>query len=79
MLYFISDRDGSRCIWAQPLDPLSKRPVGEAFEVFGVHDARRSLMRRALFGDVGLSVARDKLVFSMDEISGNIWMLEPQE
>jgi WD40-like Beta Propeller Repeat len=29
LLYFWSDRDGSPCLWAQPLDPSSKRPAGQ--------------------------------------------------
>jgi Tol biopolymer transport system component len=30
-LYFLSERDGFRCIWGQALDPLTKRPVGPPF------------------------------------------------
>jgi Tol biopolymer transport system component len=40
LLYFISSRDGAQCIWAQRLDPASKRPVGEAFAVYHIHGAR---------------------------------------
>ena len=31
MLYFISNRDGSTCLWAIRLDPISKKPAGEPF------------------------------------------------
>src|SRR3954449_7230618 len=35
-VYFTSTRDGYLCIWAQKLDPVTKRPVGDpvAFEHF---------------------------------------------
>ena len=29
LLYFLSERDNYQCIWAQPLDPPTKRPRGE--------------------------------------------------
>ena len=31
ILYFLSEREGFRCIWAQPLDPSTKQPRGAAF------------------------------------------------
>jgi Tol biopolymer transport system component len=36
-LYFTSRRDGHGCIWGQKLDPISRRPVGEAFAVHHLH------------------------------------------
>jgi hypothetical protein len=74
LLYFFSERDGFRCFWAQRLDPASKRPVGPAFEVQAFHQARRSLMAFREIIDIGFSVARDRIVFSMPEYTGNIWM-----
>ena len=71
-LYFVSQRDGFRCIWAQHLD-AQKRPMGSAFAVFHAHESRRS-MSSVGPGDLGISVARDKIVFNMDERTGNIWM-----
>jgi len=77
LLYFVSDRDGSTCIWAQKLNQATKRPEGPPFEVYAVHDARNDIVSRAGPGRVGLSVISDQVVFSMDELGGNIWMLEP--
>ena len=74
LLYFLSEREGFRCIWAQRLDPATTHPSGAAFPVRHFHTSRRSLMT---IGDplfVGMSVAVDKLVFSMTERTGNIWM-----
>jgi serine/threonine protein kinase/Tol biopolymer transport system component len=74
LLYFISDRDGFRCFWAQALDPATKRPAKSPFAVQHFHTARRSLVTMDEIAAIGLSVAKDKLVFSMQENAGNIWL-----
>jgi Tol biopolymer transport system component len=76
LLYFLSYRDGSRCIWAQPLDHATKQPVGLPISVLHIHSARRSLQTSRSSGEMGMSLTRDALVFSMREITGNIWMAE---
>ena len=43
MLYFLSEREGFRCIWAQPLDPSTKQPRGAPFAVAHFHRISRSL------------------------------------
>ena len=79
LLYYQSIRDGFRCIWAQRLDRDTKRPVGEPFGVYHSHSARRSIGNIAGPQQVWVSIARDKMVFSMREITGNIWMMERVE
>jgi hypothetical protein len=74
-LFFISARDGFHCLWAQRLDPPTKKPRGESFDLAHFHAASRSLAyvgggRRRLVS------ARDKLVFAMADRSGNLWMSE---
>ena len=78
LLYFISDRDGFRCIWAQRLDPDTKRPVGEPFDVKHFHRARLSMLNVNL-ALLEISVARDRMVFCLGERTGNIWMAELTE
>ena len=76
LLYFMSDRDGYSCIWAQHLEPATKKPVGQPFEVYPMHETQR------YFGNAGvhtMSVAPDRIVFNLSEYTGNIWMMEPQE
>jgi tricorn protease-like protein len=76
-LYFLSERDGFRCIWARPLDPATKRPTGEAFAVRHFHSARFSLRHVGSQGfRTGLSAGEGALVFSMGELKGNVWMEE---
>jgi len=79
LLYVISDRDGFRCFWAQRLDPATKRPKGPAFAVQHFHTARRSLATMDEIAAIGLSVASDKLVFSMQENVANIWLAKLEQ
>jgi Tol biopolymer transport system component/tRNA A-37 threonylcarbamoyl transferase component Bud32 len=72
-IYFVSGRDAFRCIWGQRLDPRTKRISGEPFPVAHFHQARRSL-RVFDSGEIGLAVARDKIVIAEAEKTGNVWM-----
>src|SRR5262249_38254704 len=73
LLYFFSARDGFRCIWAQRLDPATKRPVGPPVSILHLHSGRRS-MTNVNISLLGISVARDKLVLPLGEVTGDIWM-----
>ncbi len=75
-IYFLSDRDGFRCIWARNLDPKSKEPRGSPYPVLHLHDARLSLSHIANTGQVGISARGENLIFSMGELTGNLWMTE---
>ena len=74
VLYYISERDGFRCIWAQRLEGPSKKAAGEAFAVAHFHSARRSLFGLGDVGAIGLAAVPGKLIFSLSEVSGNVWM-----
>jgi serine/threonine protein kinase len=73
LLYFISSRDGFLCLWAQPLDPVSKRPAGPPFGVSHFHDAGRSMMNVSM-STLEPSVARDQVTLNLGEVTGNIWL-----
>jgi hypothetical protein len=75
-IYFISDRDGFRCVWARRVDASSKRPLGMPFAVRHFHQWRLSPVSSLAL--IELSVARDKLVLPLQEQTGSIWMLEPE-
>jgi Tol biopolymer transport system component len=72
LLYFVSSRDNYQCIWAQPLDPATKRPRGEPMAVYHSHEARRML--NPLGGAPAMGGGR--MVFALSEQSGNIWLAE---
>jgi len=71
LIYFTSDRDGFRCIWARRLDAITKRPIGESFPIRHFHSARQSLQPGRF---PGLSAAADRLAFTLTEASANIWL-----
>lgn len=68
VIYFSSDRDGSICLWAQRLDPATKRPSGAPEALLHEHSAARSI--------TGFSLARDRLAVTMVERTGSIWMAD---
>ncbi len=76
LVYFTSDRDGFRCIWARRFDPTAKRPVGEVFPVTHFHSMDLSLSGLSL-NEFELSVGPGQLVFPLLKQSGNVWMLQP--
>ena len=75
LLYFWSDRDGSPCLWAQPLNAVSKRPSGAPSAIYHFHS--RGLSWKNLYlGEPGIAIAHDRLVFNLGEHTGNIWLTE---
>ena len=76
LLYFLSDRDGFRCIWAQPLHPASKRPNGAPFGVYHLHQSSFSALTSVGRGpwNVGLSVGGDRLIVSLSQIKSDVWL-----
>jgi Tol biopolymer transport system component/predicted Ser/Thr protein kinase len=76
MVYFLSDRDGFRCIWARRFNPASRQAEGEVFPIQHFHRIRLSLSNLSL-SEFELDTAPGRLVFPLAEISGNIWMINP--
>jgi eukaryotic-like serine/threonine-protein kinase len=79
LLYFLSERDGFRCIWAQRLDVATRHPRGEPFAVHHFHQARTAFDAQDFIG-LHLSIGPESLVFTNRERTGNIWLatLEPR-
>src|SRR5262249_30783810 len=77
LVYYFSDRDGFRCIWARRLAAGTKKPSGDPIAVYHSHTTRLSL-RNENYGTLALAMSRDKLAFTMNEQTGNIWMMQPK-
>jgi len=75
LLYFFSDRDGFRCLWAQRLDPAGRPLPDGLMEVQHLHRAQLSASDLPAF-QMGLAVSRNRIVFTLNQRSGNIWMGE---
>jgi Tol biopolymer transport system component len=72
LIYYVSDRDGFRCIWAQRLDSATKQPIGPPVPVQHFHSRHQAIANMNLFA-IDLALARDKLFFNIGELKGNIW------
>jgi Tol biopolymer transport system component len=75
LVYFISNRDGQRCVWARRFE--EGRAAGEPFAVHHFHDARRSPANTAPQAR-DLFVGRDQMVIGVGEVSGSLWMIDPR-
>lgn len=75
VLYFLSDRDGHRCVWAQRIDPESGRAIGQPFAIGHFHSPELSIPIQSPAW-AGLSVLPDKLLLAIKQTSGNIWSLQ---
>jgi serine/threonine protein kinase/Tol biopolymer transport system component len=76
LIYFLSDRDGSRCIWAQRVDPASRQASGAPFAVHHVHQIRSNLEMIVDPARVGLSVAGGQMFYASFELHSNVWLAE---
>jgi eukaryotic-like serine/threonine-protein kinase len=70
VLYFFSDRDGFRCVWAQPLAPDGK-PAGPQTAAFHNH-------RGGLTVGIGMNLWAGGKTFYMllSEMKGNVWSIQ---
>lgn len=75
LLYFLSDRDGNFCLWAQHLDGNTKRPIGAPFPLYHFHNSRFAMINVGTAA-LEIDVARDKLVMGVGELTGNVWGLK---
>jgi hypothetical protein len=74
-IYFLSDRDGFQCIWAQRVDLATAQPIKSPIAVAHFHHARQIIQSPSGYaGDIGLSVAKDSLVLMIAERHANIWL-----
>ena len=78
-IYFLSDRDGSRCVWAQRVDPSTGRAAGAPFAAYHMHQVRYNLSDVGDPAGVGLSVANGQLFYAAFELQSNVWMAERRQ
>jgi len=74
LIYFTSDRDGYRCIWAQRLTG-DMHPSGSPFVVRHFHSQRRSLANLPI-GRMSLDAGSGVLVFNQGEYTGTLWLYD---
>jgi len=70
-IYFLSSRSGFMNVWGIRVNPAKGEPVGEPFRVTSFESPAQMVQ-----GLQEISVAQDRLVVPVTEVTGNIWMLE---
>jgi len=75
LLYFVSDRDGHFCLWAQRLGSRTKRLIGTPFPLYHFHNSRLA-MSNVGTSELEIDVTRDRIVMGLGELTGNIWSLK---
>lgn len=76
-LYYLARRDGQLCVWAQRLSAGTGRPAGEPVAIHHLHQPGGSF---GMWGAVRfLMSARDKLVFPVWTITGNLWRTKVEQ
>jgi serine/threonine protein kinase/Tol biopolymer transport system component len=76
-LYFISEKNDRASVFAQELDPHTKRTIGAAREVYFSQDSRFALNYPKGLGTIGVAV--DKIVFMASKVEGNIYVATPKK
>jgi Tol biopolymer transport system component/DNA-binding winged helix-turn-helix (wHTH) protein len=73
-IYFVSGRGGFFNVWGTRFDPVKGKPVGDAFQVTSFKSP--TLMVPEQIAPVELSVTQDRLVVTVAQVSGSIWVLD---
>jgi serine/threonine protein kinase len=73
-LYFLDRRDGFTCVWTRKWNNATAKPEGEAQPVQHFHEARMGPLLSVNRGPryIGLSVANDRLVLALSDITSEI-------
>jgi eukaryotic-like serine/threonine-protein kinase len=69
-IYFFSDRDGFRCIWFARFE---NGRASAAMPLRHFHTQRQNLNNIPI-STLQLAASRDRLVFDLNELTGNIWL-----
>ncbi|MGA9811985.1 MAG: winged helix-turn-helix domain-containing protein [Terriglobales bacterium] len=74
-IYFISGRGGFFNVWGIHFDSSKGKPIGEPFQVTRFESPSLMIPQQLIEG-LGFSVSQSKLVLTMEDLSGSIWVLE---
>jgi len=74
VIYFLSERSGLFNVWGVHFDPGKGSPVGEPVPVTALDNP--NLMVPKSIEQVGLALTQDRLVVTVTQASGSIWVLE---
>ena len=74
-LYFLSQRDEAICVWAQRVESVSKRRIGDPIPIYHFHNPGLNPLTFSGLSPlyIGLTVTRDRLVLSLAETRSDVW------
>jgi len=77
ILYFVSARDGTRCLYAQRIDRVTGARVGEPLVVRHFHGGRNSYRAGSNVFSTGPSsaVTSDFIIYDISDLTSNIWLM----
>ena len=75
-LYYRSRRDGFHCLWAQTLDPATKKPRDLLRALQHFHGRVKTVNVGG--GAFGYAMTNDRLYLPLSEPKANVWLAEPQ-
>jgi Tol biopolymer transport system component len=76
LIYFLSERDGFRCVWTQRVDMKTRRPIGEPLAAQHMHQTRHSLIPFSDTASIGLSLGGGHLFYASFGVQANIWLAQ---
>ena len=74
VLYYVSDRDGVKNVWARRFDDTTGNPVGDPFPVTSFRSPQFLISPQAVQMDIAITATH--LMIPMSESRGDIWMLD---
>jgi Tol biopolymer transport system component len=74
VLYYVSDRDGVKNVWARRFDNVKGTSVGEPFPVTSFRSPQFLISSRVVQMDIAITATQ--LMIPMSESRGDIWMLD---
>jgi hypothetical protein len=78
MLYFVSGRDGTRCLYAQRINRSSGTQIGRPIAVHHFHGARnlfRGSLGSALSTGPGTAISHGFFFYDLSNVSSNVWTM----
>jgi len=76
-LYYLSEKHGRTSLFVRELDPRTKRTIGEEREVYVSPESR--FMLNFPKGNGAIGVAADRIIFTVTEMAGNIYLAKPKK
>ena len=74
-IYFLSEHGGFFNVWGIRFDPVRGASLGDPFQVTSFGSAN-FMVASSIIPTVDLSLTQDRLVVSMQQTSGSIWLLD---